>query len=436
MSKIYIKINHTNFESVTLGGADSLEEEYMKLNKKIMVITVISLFLWTSVIFSVAEVNSIVNVNDTIIVPDDYRTIQRAIDNASYGDTIYVKNGEYHENIVIDIEEDEEHPDKILNIIGANSNYTVIEGCGKDAVIRIISDNINFVEFTVRNGAPDGAYAGSGVHLSASNCNISNCIITENNKIGLFIFGDNNRVSGNSISNNVDWGIHVINSEGNIIYHNNFLDNDKNNAWDLYGDNNWYDPASLEGNYWDDYNGSDTDSDGIGDTNPYGIPPDQTENQDKYPFMNFNGWYFYPPPLVPDLTCIAHLSWSEVKPGANVSGTITIINKGDPGSLLNWDITDYPDDWGEWIIVPLSGDNLRPEDGSQTVAVIIEAPDEGNKHFNGTIIVKNRDNTSDFCSIPISITTPKNKVINLPFVRFLERYQNIFPMLQRLLQVY
>ncbi len=48
----------------------------------------------------------------------------------------------------------------------------------------------------------------------------------------------------------------------NILHHNNFVDNNQNSsspqAWDHGTNNTWYDPETLEGNYWSDYSGNET----------------------------------------------------------------------------------------------------------------------------------------------------------------------------------
>lgn len=74
-------------------------------------------------------------------------------------------------------------------------------------------------------------------------------------------------------------GIWLTSSHNNTIYHNNFFDNNRQVFIDDSCDNIFDD--GVEGNYWSDYNGTDTNEDGIGDT-PYII--DQN-NRDNYPLM-------------------------------------------------------------------------------------------------------------------------------------------------------
>ncbi len=66
----------------------------------------------------------------------------------------------------------------------------------------------------------------------------------------------------------------------NTIYHNNFVSNYIRFPPDVDTVNSW--DNGEEGNYWSDYNGTDTDGDGIGNT-PYII---DENNQDRYPLMN------------------------------------------------------------------------------------------------------------------------------------------------------
>jgi nitrous oxidase accessory protein NosD len=71
-------------------------------------------------------------------------------------------------------------------------------------------------------------------------------------------------------------------SENNTFYHNNFLNNSRYTGVGVRTGNfvNFWDNGK-EGNYWDDYNGTDGNRDGIGDT-PYVI---NGVNVDNYPLI-------------------------------------------------------------------------------------------------------------------------------------------------------
>jgi len=103
----------------------------------------------------------------TIVVPDDYPTIQQAVDNASDSDTIFVRSGTYPENIRID---------KDLTLEGEDRDTTAIDGEGSGDCIRISSADVNISEFTIKNAGSgnDGVYAYSS-NLNLNNATISNC---------------------------------------------------------------------------------------------------------------------------------------------------------------------------------------------------------------------------------------------------------------------
>jgi nitrous oxidase accessory protein NosD len=86
-----------------------------------------------------------INANSgTITVPDDYLTIQEAINAANVGDTVYVRSGIYKENLTIN---------KGLRLIGENRMTTVIDGEYRQAKNIFINQthDVEISGFTVRN---------------------------------------------------------------------------------------------------------------------------------------------------------------------------------------------------------------------------------------------------------------------------------------------
>ncbi|NLB75851.1 MAG: hypothetical protein GX799_05210 [Crenarchaeota archaeon] len=147
-----------------------------------------------------------------------------------------------------------------------------------------------------------------GVNLYEAHNNIitKNALINNENGVSLQVQSSNNSVNENMIHGN-KWGIFADNSaensitrnsiincqrsvftqtaNSNVIHHNNFINNTEGwndtalspftfkpisvNVWD----------DGCEGNYWSDYNGTDQNGDGVGDT-PHFIGQNNT---DRYP---------------------------------------------------------------------------------------------------------------------------------------------------------
>ncbi len=134
------------------------------------------------------------------IGPDNYSSIQDAIDNAVNSDNIFVyKNSSpYKENLIID---------KTINLMGEDKNDTIIDGNNNKDTIKIKADNVNVSGFTIRNGGGPLNNEG-GIKLDpSSNSRIDNNIIINNYLYGIYIF--ENTSSNNIISNN------ILSSNGN-----------------------------------------------------------------------------------------------------------------------------------------------------------------------------------------------------------------------------
>ena len=151
----------------------------------------------------------------TIVVPDEYPTIQAAIDNASAGDIVFVKEGTYYENLRID---------KSMQLIGEDAEKTILDGnlsastgfpptmTKLSSPLTIIQDNVTVEGFTLRN-------AYTGIQLGGNHCTISGNRIT-NVQYGIELFNaSENSLTGNvidSIKTN-GYAIEVSHSSDNNI---------------------------------------------------------------------------------------------------------------------------------------------------------------------------------------------------------------------------
>jgi hypothetical protein len=192
----------------------------------------------------------------------------------------------------------------------------------------------------------------------------------------------------------------------------------------------------------------------FGTTNPPPKKGNQSETTYNPGTMNYNMRYYWkivawdnhiastagpiwdftteaaPQPPKPDLDGQGTLNWTspKIKPGATVTGTLTVKNIGEATSKLDWNITEWPT-WGTWTFNPSNGTDLTPGT-SVTLQVTVVAPEDKNEAFTGSVKIVNKENSSDFCIIQASLITPKDKSLVLHFLdRLLER----FPVLARLL---
>lgn len=129
--------------------------------------------------------------------------IQNMIDNASDGDTIFIPNDVYYENIIID---------KSINLVGESLN-TTIDGSGSGKVVSVVSDWVNISGFTITHG-------DIGIDVHSDHNHIFGNSIIENNEEGIFLTDSNyNEIWINDISENED-GIELEDSSYNEIDYN------------------------------------------------------------------------------------------------------------------------------------------------------------------------------------------------------------------------
>ncbi len=181
----------------------------------------------------------------TIYVPDDYATIQGAVNNATAGDTIIVRDGTYLESVKVN---------KRLTIRSENGSANTIvvspEGVN-DHVLAVTADHVHINGLTVKNATGKneaGRYNYAGLYISANHCDITDNMAI-NNAYGFFLsesrkntlinniasdhigdgiylnYADSNTISNNTVKLNPRYGIRLYSSHNNSMRNNNVPNN-------------------------------------------------------------------------------------------------------------------------------------------------------------------------------------------------------------------
>jgi len=194
----------------------------------------------------------------------------------------------------------------------SNNNATVrcqgVMGLLSSDGIMLAHSDENLIEGNTASGASMGIYLyyshnntifnniaqkndhGIAIKGSKNNTVQENCVCDSKEEgIGLLNGCSGNTVTKNNVTNN-SIGIYLRDSNHNIVYLNDFIDN-LQNALSSGSENRWHSPAEISyscaskgytgflGNYWSDYEVTDSDGDGLGDVS-YRF---EYDCQDDYP---------------------------------------------------------------------------------------------------------------------------------------------------------
>jgi len=260
-----------------------------------------------------------------------------------------------------------------VNLYYSSSNWItgmVSEGSGRHGLHIFLSEDNKVTKSTISESLVNGIY----LNLSSSNNEISKNVIKSNER-GIYLNSSNvgsckeNRIHNNTIMSNKIGMYFPSTSENNTMYHNDFLGNTEQ-AYDDGTGNEWFNVTLEEGNFWTDYEGTDSDGDGIGDI-PYDINGD-SQSKDEYPLVE---------PWREDKTDPVADAGENKTVGKGVEFTLDGSGSTDDVGIVSykWELGDGVNKTGENI--SYSYDDLGEH------AVVLTVTDQAGNTDNDTVIV-------------------------------------------------
>jgi len=151
--------------------------------------------------------------------------IQAAVDSASAGDSIYVWNGSYTENVDVN---------KTLTLEGEGADVVSVSAVSHFSVFEVTADCVSISKFTI---------SGAGIYLhNANHCDISNNTVS-NTDYGIYLYHSSNNMLTENIASNNWHGIDLSFSSNNMLTGN------------IANSNNYY-GISVSGSDKNEYNNS------------------------------------------------------------------------------------------------------------------------------------------------------------------------------------
>lgn len=176
----------------------------------------------------------------TIYVPDNFKTINEAVKNASPKDTIIVNEGNYTDNIVIT------KPLTIRSLKGPDASmvHALIK---TEPVFKVSNaDEVALIGFTITGSLTAGIY----FYNSHNGQILDNKII--NNGNGVFLYSSSkNILANNSASSNEQYGIYLEASNGNVLKQNTINSNKDKGVFLSSSNNNNLINNHVSLNAWD-----------------------------------------------------------------------------------------------------------------------------------------------------------------------------------------